>query len=217
MAPATDPSNNSNNNDNTSSSSTTQDGNDLPSSASVGDNLAQLANFCASAYLHYTSFSFIGNEAYYLSRKASEADHNDSPFDRGFPALGVGSGEQTATALEASLANLESKLDELLASFGIPPEYDEGNNLPEEDDDDDEQDENGDNKDKATVNHGKEGEATEKLNKQEIFVYQEGEASQRIISTMIMIQIANVDICTDTEILTAEWVLESSTIQNGFF
>ncbi|KAK4168529.1 hypothetical protein QBC43DRAFT_309023 [Cladorrhinum sp. PSN259] len=31
-------------------------------------------------------------------------------------------GEQTATALEANLTSLESKLDELLASFGILPE-----------------------------------------------------------------------------------------------
>lgn len=31
-------------------------------------------------------------------------------------------GEQTATALEANLTSLESRLDELLASLGIPPE-----------------------------------------------------------------------------------------------
>lgn len=33
--------------------------------------------------------------------------------------------EQTAAALEASLTNLESKLDEILASFGDPVEDDQ--------------------------------------------------------------------------------------------
>lgn len=34
-------------------------------------------------------------------------------------------GEQAATALEANLANLESKLDHILASFGVSVEDDE--------------------------------------------------------------------------------------------
>lgn len=35
-------------------------------------------------------------------------------------------GEQTATALEANLTSLESKLDEILAAFGVTMEEEEG-------------------------------------------------------------------------------------------
>ncbi|KAK3988125.1 hypothetical protein QBC44DRAFT_330182 [Cladorrhinum sp. PSN332] len=65
-------------------------------------------------------------------------------------------GEQTASALETNLTSLESRLDELLASFGILPE-DEESNLP--DDDDGEQHENGDQK---TTLNGKEADAPPK-------------------------------------------------------
>ena len=44
------------------------------------------------------------------------------------PLIVLNRGEQTATALEASLSSLESKLDDILASFGVLPDEEEAVN-----------------------------------------------------------------------------------------
>ncbi|KAG7293039.1 hypothetical protein NEMBOFW57_003084 [Staphylotrichum longicolle] len=90
----------------------------LPSSSSVGDHLAQnrrgqMKRFTSDGLHHGGAVPTgrIANKNLLSSATPSECKGQQQQQQQ--------QGEQTASALEANLSNLESKLDEILASFGV--------------------------------------------------------------------------------------------------